>query len=107
MVAVTTVDGREHGPAGVAGSQRRLQGSAADRRQEPRSQLTKNITALLTIEGAAERLGVTPRMVRRLVYERRIGFVYIGKFIRLRQEDLDTYLEEHFQPPLDRRPGGR
>jgi excisionase family DNA binding protein len=39
----------------------------------------------LTIEAAAHRLGVTPRLVRRLVSERRIGFVRVGKFIRLRQ----------------------
>jgi excisionase family DNA binding protein len=57
----------------------------------------------LTIEAAAERLGVTPRLVRRLVTERWIGFVRVGKFIRLRQEDLDAYLDEHFEPPLQRR----
>jgi len=59
------------------------------------------VEAPLTIEAAAERLGVTPRLVRRLVSERRIGFVRVGKFIRLRQEDLDVYLEAHFQPPVD------
>ena len=58
-----------------------------------------------TIDAAAERLGVTPRMVRRLVSERRIGFVKVGKFIRLRQEDLDAFLDEHFQPPLNRGAG--
>ena len=64
---------------------------------------TASTQAPFTIEAAAERLGVTPRLVRRLVTERRIGFVRVGKFIRLRQEDLDAYLDEHFEPPLDRR----
>jgi excisionase family DNA binding protein len=57
------------------------------------------------MEAAAERLGVTPRMVRRLVSERRIGFVRVGKHIRLRQQDLESYLDERFQPPLDGRSG--
>jgi excisionase family DNA binding protein len=64
---------------------------------------TSSTPVPLTIEAAAERLGVTPRLVRRLVTERRIGFVRVGKFIRLRQEDLDAYLDEHFVPPLERR----
>ena len=34
--------------------------------------------------------------------ERRIGFVKVGKFIRLRQKDLDRFLGEHVQPPLKR-----
>ena len=77
-------------PASVTGS---VQGSAP-------SALTP---APLSIEAAAERLGVTPRLVRRLVTERRIGFVRVGKFMRLRPEDLDAYIDEHFEPPLDRR----
>jgi excisionase family DNA binding protein len=44
-------------------------------------------------------------MVRRLVTERRIGFVRVGKFIRLRPEDLDSYIEQHFEPPLERHAG--
>lgn len=33
---------------------------------------------LLTIEEAAERLGVTPRMIRRLTTSRRLPFVEVG-----------------------------
>jgi excisionase family DNA binding protein len=60
-----------------------------------------------TMAEAAERLGVTTRLVRRLVSERRIGFVRIGKFIRLRQEDLDAYIESNFHPPEADRDQGR
>jgi excisionase family DNA binding protein len=81
------------------------QGSATRRGQVTRSDHTSRVQPPLTIDDAAARLGVTPRLVRRLVNERRIGFVRIGKFIRLRQEDLDTYLEQHFQPPIHRRSG--
>jgi excisionase family DNA binding protein len=102
---VTAAAGREHSAVGGAGSQRLPRGPAAGRHQDTRSTSAGVVTAPLTIEAAAERLGVTPRLVRRLVNERRIGFVRVGKFIRLRQEDLDTYLDQHFQPPLDRRIG--
>ncbi|MGH9123698.1 MAG: helix-turn-helix domain-containing protein [Acidimicrobiales bacterium] len=85
-----------------SGSQR----GAVEHRQAARSIDVPAVTVALTMDAAAERLGVTPRMVRRLVSERRIGFVRVGKFIRLRQQDLDSYLEQHFQPPLDRQRGG-
>jgi excisionase family DNA binding protein len=65
-----------------------------------RSRSSEGSHAPLTIEAAAERLGVSPRLVRRLVNERRIGFVRVGRFIRLRQEDIDSYLDDHFQPPV-------
>jgi excisionase family DNA binding protein len=97
-VGVTAAAGQEHSPVGAAGSQRLPRGPAAGRHQDTRSKNTSGVQAPLTIEAAAERLGVTPRLVRRLVNERRIGFVRIGKFIRLRQEDLDTYIEQHLQP---------
>lgn len=48
---------------------------------------------LLTLTEAAERLSVTPRMMRRLYYERRVPFVRVGKHIRFRPVDLDNYIE--------------
>lgn len=50
---------------------------------------------LLDLPTAAEYLGVRPRMVRRLVSERRVPFTRVGRHIRLRQSDLDSYLAEH------------
>ena len=38
---------------------------------------------LLTIDQLAQRLGVTRRHVRRLVDERRVPFLRVGRFIRL------------------------
>jgi excisionase family DNA binding protein len=98
---VTAPAAGEHRRPGVEVSQGTLQRSTSDRRPASRS-VSQAATAEvpLTIEAAAERLGVTPRLVRRLVNERRIGFVRVGKFIRLRQHDLDVYLETHFQPPV-------
>ena len=48
---------------------------------------------LLTIDQAAKFLSVRPGYVRRLVRERRIRFVKVGKFVRLTQEDLEAFIE--------------
>ncbi|MCP4959211.1 MAG: helix-turn-helix domain-containing protein, partial [bacterium] len=45
---------------------------------------------LLTIDEAAERLNVSVRFVRRLVAERRVPYLKIGKFVRFDQDDLDS-----------------
>jgi len=102
---MTAAAGRERHSVGFGGPKNFTQVSDVDGQQHGRSTSSGSITTPLTIEAAAARLGVTPRLVRRLVNERRIGFVRVGKFIRLRPKDLDAYLEEHFQPPLDHRPG--
>ena len=47
---------------------------------------------LLTMEEAAGRLGTTPRHVRRLVFERRIAYRKVGRFIRFHPDDLAEYV---------------
>lgn len=47
---------------------------------------------LLTIDEAATYLSVTPRFVRRLLDERRIPKVKLGKFVRLHRDDLDAFI---------------
>lgn len=44
---------------------------------------------LLDIAGLADRLGVGERFVRRLVDERRIPFVRIGRHIRFEVDEVD------------------
>ena len=51
-------------------------------------------TQLLDIDQAAERLNVTPRFIRRLIAQRRIDYLKIGKFIRFKPDDLDTWIED-------------
>lgn len=58
---------------------------------------------LLTIGEAAERLNVSVRFVRRLVAERRLPYVKIGKFIRFETVDLDTWIDD--RKVESRRPG--
>jgi excisionase family DNA binding protein len=47
--------------------------------------------ALIDIEQAAIRLGVSVRFMRRLVDERRIPFHKIGKYVRFDPADLDRF----------------
>jgi excisionase family DNA binding protein len=50
---------------------------------------------LLTFEEAAERLGTTPRHMRRLVLERRIAYRKLGRYVRFHPDDLAEYVAAH------------
>ena len=47
---------------------------------------------LLSVEQAAERLGTSVRFVRRLVFERRIAYRKVGRFVRFHPDDLAEYV---------------
>jgi len=47
---------------------------------------------LLTVDAVAERLGTSPRFVRRLVAERRIPFVKVGYHVRVAPRDLEAFI---------------
>jgi excisionase family DNA binding protein len=47
---------------------------------------------LLTWDEAAERLGTTPRHMRRLVFERRIAYRKLGRYVRFHPDDLEEYI---------------
>ena len=57
---------------------------------------------LLTLDQAADRLGTTPRFIRRLRSERRIAVVKLGKHIRIDSHDLDAYITASRQEADDR-----
>jgi excisionase family DNA binding protein len=50
---------------------------------------------LMTFEEAAERLGTTPRHMRRLVIERRIAYRKLGRYVRFHPDDLAEYVAAH------------
>lgn len=50
---------------------------------------------LLDMEEIAARLCTTQRHVRRLVAERRIPFVRVGRFVRFDAAQVAAWLEEH------------
>jgi excisionase family DNA binding protein len=47
---------------------------------------------LLTVEEAAERLGTSVRFVRRLIAERRIAYVKLGRYVRLDPADVEAFI---------------
>jgi excisionase family DNA binding protein len=47
---------------------------------------------LLTVEEAADRLGTSVRFVRRLVAERRIAYVKVGRHVRLDPTDVEAFI---------------
>ncbi|MFF0066800.1 excisionase family DNA-binding protein [Streptomyces sp. NPDC005279] len=59
--------------------------------------------ALLTVEQAAERLGTTERFPRRLIAERRIAFVKVGRHVRIPESVLTAYIEGNTVQPIRRR----
>jgi excisionase family DNA binding protein len=50
---------------------------------------------LLDIAAAAERLSTSVRHVRRLVQERRIPVVRVGRLVRFDPVDIDAWLDAH------------
>jgi len=50
---------------------------------------------LLDVAEVAARLGVTVRFVRRLVAERRIPYVKVGKFVRFDPAEVEQWIDDH------------
>ena len=47
---------------------------------------------LFEIDQAAEYLNVSVRMIQRMVQEKRVAYIKIGKLIRIDKRDIDAYL---------------
>jgi excisionase family DNA binding protein len=46
----------------------------------------------LTVDQAAGRLGTSARFVRRLIAERRIAYVKLGRHVRITAADLEAFI---------------
>ncbi|MEU3455746.1 helix-turn-helix domain-containing protein [Micromonospora sp. NPDC006766] len=57
---------------------------------------------LLTADEVAARLKATPRFVRRLVAERRIAFVKVGRLVRFEASAVAAYIERNRVVPMTR-----
>jgi len=55
---------------------------------------------LLTIAETAHLMGVTDRMIRRLVSERRIEFVKVGRHVRVRESVARAFLDSSTVPAV-------
>ena len=47
---------------------------------------------LLTPQEAADRLDTSSRFVRRLIFERRIPFIKLGRHVRIAVSDLEAFI---------------
>jgi excisionase family DNA binding protein len=56
----------------------------------------------LTIDQAAELLGMSRRYMRRLVSERRIAFYRLGRSVRLAESDIREFAQSGRVEPIDR-----
>lgn len=61
-----------------------------------------NLTAerLLTVAQAADVLGTTERFPRRLIEERRIRFVRVGRFVRIPESALREFIAAGLVEPI-------
>ncbi|MFD3565781.1 helix-turn-helix domain-containing protein [Streptomyces sp. NPDC058667] len=60
---------------------------------------------LLTVDQVAELLGTSVRFPRRLIEERRITFVKVGRHVRIPEPAVQAYIETHTVLPVERRYG--
>lgn len=58
---------------------------------------------LLTVEQAAERLNTSVRFPRRLIEERRIAFVHLGRKVRIPEAALDAFIAGGLVEPVTTR----
>jgi excisionase family DNA binding protein len=56
---------------------------------------------LLTVEAAAEQMSTSVRFVRRLIAERRIAYVKIGRHVRITEADIAAFIEDGRITPMD------
>ncbi len=59
----------------------------------PADELEAGHRVLIDVPALALQLGVTPRFVRRLIAERRVPFLKIGKFIRFDPREIALWVE--------------
>ena len=62
---------------------------------------------LLAVDQAAELLGTGERFVRRLIAERRITYVHVGRHVRIPEAAIEDYISARTVRPLVRRGRGR
>ncbi|MFE1407955.1 helix-turn-helix domain-containing protein [Streptomyces sp. NPDC058770] len=58
------------------------------------------VDRLLTVDQVADRLGTGLRFPRRLIEERRITFVKVGRHVRIPESAVDEYVSAHTVEPI-------
>ena len=62
---------------------------------------------LLSVDDAAKVLGTTARFPRRLIAERRIRFVRVGRHVRIPERELQDFIDEGTVERMRLYPSGR
>ncbi|WGD42021.1 helix-turn-helix domain-containing protein [Streptomyces cathayae] len=62
------------------------------------------VDRLLTVDQVAERLGTGVRFPRRLIEERRITFVKVGRHVRIPESVVEAYVDANTVEPITLRP---
>ncbi len=60
----------------------------------------KSADRLLTVEAAADRLSTSVRFIRRLIAERRIEFVKVGRHVRISESTLAAFIDAGRVQPM-------
>jgi excisionase family DNA binding protein len=84
-------EARPRGRAGAARDPRTRAGSI----RCARCQELRDPRALITMADVALRLGTSERHVRRLVAERRIPIVKVGRFVRFEEHEIEHWVDDH------------
>jgi excisionase family DNA binding protein len=62
--------------------------------------MSKTKGKLLTVDQVAERLGTSVRFPRRLIAERRITFVRVGRHVRIPEAAIDDMIDSGTVEPI-------
>jgi excisionase family DNA binding protein len=69
--------------------------------------VSRETDRLLTVAEVADRLNTGERYVRRLIEERRVEFIRIGRKVRIASSVVDDLIERGKVRPVATRPHGR
>jgi excisionase family DNA binding protein len=58
----------------------------------------KNQSDLITPDELASQLGVGLPFIRKLAYKRALPVVKVGRYVRFKRSDVDTWLEQNTRP---------
>jgi excisionase family DNA binding protein len=62
--------------------------------------MSVEVPQLIDMSTLAERLGDSPRHIRRLVAERRIPYIKVGRHVRFDPTDITAWLESGRRSPI-------
>ena len=57
----------------------------------------------VSVDEAANELGIRPSTIRRRILERRIGYLKIGRSVLIPLTEIERLIKEGYRPPLNRK----